>query len=261
MLIIQKGRDLRIITVVCCFTFFCFNTSISLAAKELDAREIVSKVEKKLWSNTSQGRYEMTITTAYWKRTLKMKVWMQRPEKSFIRILSPAKEAGVGSLRVRDEMWNYLPKVERTVKVPPSMMLQAWMGSDFTNDDLVKESSMIDDYTHELIADEKIKSEPVYQVKSVPKPNAAVVWGKLIYHVRKSDLMPLSFDYYDERGRLIKSLIFSDVREMDGRQLPNRWEMRSTDKPENSTVIRLSEIKFDRSIEANIFTLRNLRGR
>jgi len=261
MLIIQKGGELRIIAVVCCFMLLFFNASISVAAKELDGRDIVSEVEKKLWGNTSQGRYEMTITTAYWKRTLKMKVWMQRPDKSFVRILSPAKEAGVGSLRVKDEMWNYLPKVERTVKVPPSMMLQAWMGSDFTNDDLVKESSMINDYTHELIAEEKIKGEPAFQVKSIPKPDAAVVWGKLIYHVRKTDLMPLSFDYYDERGRLIKSLIFSEVREMDGRQLPTRWEMRPTDKPENSTVIVLNEIKFDRPISNKTFTLRNLRGR
>ncbi len=233
----------------------------SAVAQTLDGRTIVVEVEKRLWGSTSQGRYEMTITTPYWQRTLSLNVWMQRPDKSFIRILSPAKEAGVGSLRIKDEMWNYLPKVERTVKVPPSMMLQAWMGSDFTNDDLVKESSMVDDYSHQLIAEEAIDGEPVYRVESTPKPNAPVVWGKLIYRVHQSDLMPLSFDYYDERGRLIKSLIFSDVREMDGRQVPSRWEMRSTDKPENSTVIQLTEVTFDRPIAAKVFTLRNLRGR
>ncbi len=230
-------------------------------AEAPDARAIVAQVEQRLWGNTSQGRYAMTITTPYWQRTLVLQVWMQRPDKSFINIRSPAKEAGVASLRIKDEMWNYLPKVERTVKVPPSMMLQAWMGSDFTNDDLVKESSMIDDYTHELVAEEKINGEPVYRIKSIPKPNAPVVWGKLIYRVRQSDLMPLSFAYYDERDRLIKSLTFSEVRDMDGRKVPIRWEMRSTDKPENSTVIRLDEVTFDRPISPKIFTLRNLRGR
>ena len=233
----------------------------SAVAQTLDGRTIIAEVEKRLWGSTSQGRYEMTITTPYWQRTLLLQVWMQRPDKSFIRILSPAKEAGVGSLRIKDEMWNYLPKVERTVKVPPSMMLQAWMGSDFTNDDLVKESSMINDYTHEIVAEEEIDGEPVYRIKSIPKPGAPVVWGKLIYLVRQSDLMPLSFDYYDERGRLIKSLTFSEVREMDGRQVPTHWEMRPTDKPENVTVIRLDEVTFDRPISAKIFSLRNLRAR
>ncbi len=239
----------------------CLAVSWPLAAQAPDGRSIIAEVEKRLWGSTSQGRYEMTITTPYWQRTLALQVWMQRPDKSFIRILAPAKEAGVGSLRIKDEMWNYLPKVERTIKVPPSMMLQAWMGSDFTNDDLVKESSMIDDYTHEVVAEENINGEAAYRIRSIPKPDAPVVWGKLVYLVRQSDLMPLSFDYYDERGRLIKSLTFSDVREMDGRQVPTRWQMRPTDKPENSTVIRLNEVKFDRQIPAKIFTLRNLRGR
>jgi len=230
-------------------------------AQPPDGRTIVSEIEKRLWGNTSQGGYEMTIATPYWKRTLKLNVFMQRPDKSFVRILSPAKEAGVGSLRIKDEMWNYLPKVERTVKVPPSMMLQAWMGSDFTNDDLVKESSMINDYTHSLLDEETRNGEVIYRVKSIPKPEAPVVWGKLIYEVRKADLMPLSFNYYDERGRLIKALTFSDVREMGGRQIPTRWEMRSTAKPENSTVIKLNNITFDIPISKKVFTLRNLRGR
>lgn len=257
----QQYRQWQFSAALWYFALLCCVLPAPIFAEEIDGRSIVAEVEKRLWGKTSQGRYEMTITTPYWQRTLKLKVWTQRPEKSFIRILSPAKEAGVGSLRIKDEMWNYLPKVERIVKVPPSMMLQAWMGSDFTNDDLVKESSMIDDYTHELIGEENIKGELAYRVKSVPKADAAVVWGKLIYHVRKRDLMPLGFDYYDERGRLLKSLTFSAVAEMDGRQLPTRWEMRPTDKPENATVIRVKEIRFDRSIPTKIFTLRNLRGR
>ncbi len=233
----------------------------ALAAETPDGRAIVAEVEKRLWGKTSQGRYEMRITTPYWQRTLTLQVWMQRPDRSFIRILSPAKEAGVGSLRIRDEMWNYLPKVERVVKVPPSMMLQPWMGSDFTNDDLVKESSVIDDYRHEILGEETLDGETVYRIRSLPKPGAPVVWGKLVYQVRKADLMPLRLDYFDERGRLIKSLRFSEVREMDGRRLPTRWEMRPTEKPENATVIRLLEVRFDRPIPARVFTLRNLRGR
>ena len=94
------------------------------------------RIEVLRWGKTVQGDYEMTITTPRWQRTLQLHAWMDRPKRSFIRILEPAKEKGIGSLRVGGEMWNYLPTVERTIKIPPSMMLQPWMGSDLTNDDL-----------------------------------------------------------------------------------------------------------------------------
>ncbi len=225
----------------------------------LSGQDIVQRVEDLLWGQTSEGQYEMRITTPHWQRTLELQVWMERPEKTFIRILSPAKEAGTGSLRIGSEMWNYLPKVERTIKIPPSMMLQPWMGSDFTNDDLVKESSIVNDYSHALVAEEKQEGEVIYRIESIPKPDAAVVWGKLVYEVRRDDLMPLRLSYYDERGRLIKVLSFSEVREMGGRTLPTRWEMRPVAKPENSTVIRLREVRFDIPLDRKIFTLRNLR--
>ncbi len=230
-----------------------------VAAGSLSGQDIVQRVEDLLWGRTSEGRYEMRITTPHWQRILQLRVWMDRPEKTFIRILSPAKEAGTASLRIGNEMWNYLPKVERTIKIPPSMMLQPWMGSDFTNDDLVKESSIIDDYTHELAAEEARDGVAVYRIESIPRPEAAVVWGKLVYEVRRDDLMPLRLSYYDERGRLIKVLSFGEVREMGGRTLPTRWEMRPVEKPGNATVIRLLEVRFDVPIDRRIFTLRNLR--
>lgn len=245
--------------LVLCWAVLGCVIPITASAQDLDGREIVARVENLLWGKTSEGSYEMAISTPYWQRTLSLQVWMKRPDKSFVRITAPAKEAGVGSLRIEDEMWNYLPKVERTVKIPPSMMLQPWMGSDFTNDDLVKESSMINDYTHRLVATEKSGGEDVYKVESLPKPDAAVVWGKLIYRVRKRDLMPLAIEYYDERGSLVKALSFSEVREMSGRRLPTRWEMRPTGKPGNVTEIRVKDVAFDRPLPESIFTLRNLR--
>jgi len=239
--------------------FLALLLSLPVAAASLSGRDIVSRVESLLWGRTSEGNYQMRITTPHWQRTLELQVWMERPEKTFIRILAPAKEAGIGSLRIGNEMWNYLPKVERIIKIPPSMMLQPWMGSDFTNDDLVKESSIIDDYTHQLVAEEQQDGVGVYRIESIPKPEAAVVWGKLVYEVRREDLIPLRLSYYDERGRLIKVLSFSEVREMGGRTLPTRWEMRPIAKPRNSTVIRLRQVRFDLPIDAGIFTLRNLR--
>ncbi|MFV1996456.1 MAG: outer membrane lipoprotein-sorting protein [Acidiferrobacterales bacterium] len=231
------------------------------AATDVSGRDIVSSVEKRLWGSTVNGRYEMTITTPYWKRTLMLRMWMRRPDKSFVRILSPAKEAGIGSLRIKSEMWNFLPKVERVIKIPPSMMLQPWMGSDFSNDDLVKESSMITDYTHKIVGTENYKGTEVYRIVSTPKPKAAVVWGSIVYVVRKSDSMPMRQEYIDERGQTIKVLTFSDIRKFGDRELPSQWEMRPTKKPGNFTRIRVVDVVFDKPIKDSIFSLRNLRRR
>ncbi|URI07757.1 outer membrane lipoprotein-sorting protein [Aquincola tertiaricarbonis] len=230
-------------------------------AQPSEGRDILDRVEKLLWGSTVQGEYEMTIATPRWQRTLGLRLWMDRPRRSFVRILSPAKEAGIGSLRIGTEMWNYLPNVERIVKIPPSMMLQPWMGSDFTNDDLVKESSILDDYTHKVIATVRLDGETVVQVEAVPKPDAAVVWGRIIYWVRRADAMPLKQEFFSERGERVRVLTFSDVRQVGGRILPTRWEMRPDAKPGNSTTVVLKNAVFDRPVHDEIFSQRNLQKR
>ncbi|MBI4194551.1 MAG: outer membrane lipoprotein-sorting protein [Betaproteobacteria bacterium] len=230
-------------------------------AQEPSGREILDRAETLLWGKTLQGEFEMSIATPRWQRTLTLRAWMDRPGRSFIRILAPAKEAGIGSLRIGAEMWNYLPNVERTIKIPPSMMLQPWMGSDFTNDDLVKESSIINDYTHKILATVTLDGQSVYQVEAMPKPDAAVVWGKIVYWVRKSDFVPLKQEFYSERGELVRVMTFSDIRPMGGRTIPTRWEVRPVAKPENVTTIVMKNVVYNRPVEEEIFTQRNLQKR
>jgi outer membrane lipoprotein-sorting protein len=232
--------------------------SCAALAQEPSGREIVDRVEQLLWGRTVQGDYEMTISTARWQRTLGLKVWIERPKRSFVRIMSPAKEAGIGSLRIGAEMWNYLPNVERVIKIPPSMMLQPWMGSDFTNDDLVKESSILEDYTHKVLATVAIEGQPAYQVEATARPEAAVVWGRILYWVRKADFIPLKEEFYDERGELVRTMTFSDVRDVGGRRVPTRWEMRPQGKPGNFTSIVLKTAVYDQTIGPEVFTQRNL---
>jgi outer membrane lipoprotein-sorting protein len=236
----------------------CALVAPAVRADQPDGREILDRVEKLLWGSTVQGDYEMTITTPRWQRTLDLKVWMDRPRRSFVRIVSPAKEAGIGSLRIGAEMWNYLPNVERTVKIPPSMMLQPWMGSDFTNDDLVKESSILDDYTHKVIGVATGEGGEVLQIEAVPKPEAAVVWGRIVYSVRRADNMPLRQEFFSERGELVRVLSYSDVRMVGGRRMPARWEMRPTAKPGNVTTVVLKEAVFNQPVADDVFTQRNL---
>ncbi|MBS2132118.1 outer membrane lipoprotein-sorting protein (plasmid) [Burkholderia thailandensis] len=244
------------LTLTLIFATAC--AGIAAPASEPNARDIVERVDTLLWGQTLQGEFEMTITTLRWQRTLALRAWIERPRRSFIRIMAPAKEAGIGSLRIGGEMWNYLPNIERTIKIPPSMMLQPWMGSDFTNDDLVKQSSVVDDYTHRILRTETLNGTASYVIESRPKPEAAVVWGKILYWVRQSDLIPLKQEYYDERNELVRVLLFSDVGPMGGRSIPTRWEMRPVSEPGHVTAIVVKSAAYDQPINAEVFTQRNL---
>jgi outer membrane lipoprotein-sorting protein len=232
----------------------------SASAAEPSGRGLVEHVERLLWGKTNYGMSEMTVTTPRWTRTLRIRFWMDRPRYTLIRILDPPKEQGIGSLRIKAEMWNYLPKVTRIIKIPASMMLQPWMGSDFSNDDLVKESSMLEDYTHTLLGMEKLDGTPAYRVQSIPKPEAAVVWGKIVYFIRVADRLPLQQEYYDERGELIKVMSFGDARPLGGRVIPTRWTMQPVAKPGNRTEMVIREITFDRPLDRSLFTLANLQN-
>ncbi len=241
------------------FSLILISTPVIAEAELIDGKEIIRRMDLLMRGDTSSGVYEMTIRDPGWERTLRLRVWEKRKEKkTFIRILSPSKEEGIGTLKIGFEMWNYLPKVEKTIKVPPSMMMQAWMGSDFTNDDLVKESSIVEDYVHRVIREFKIEGFDAYQIEAVPRPDAPVVWDKIFYWVRKGDYVPLRQEFYSEKGELIRVMTFSDIKEMGGRVIPTLWRMRPVKKVGRETTLRVIDVEFDRSIDDEIFTLRNL---
>jgi len=237
-----------------------FTSSIVCAAEpSVNATNIVKQYDQLMQGQTNTGVYSMQVTTPQWQRTLELQVYRQYPSKTFIRILSPAKEAGITSLRIKNEMWNYLPAIEKTIKIPPSMMLQPWMGSDFTNDDLVKESSIVNDYTHTIIRETIVNGQAVYLIEALPKPNAAVIWGKIILWIRKNDFVPLKEEYYNEKQTLIKSLEYSDISQVSDRIIPKTWTMRSLIKPGHFTMIKLIDVTYDHPIDENIFSLTHLK--
>jgi outer membrane lipoprotein-sorting protein len=230
----------------------------SVVAQSLDARAMIHRTEQELRAKTELGTVSMTVRTPDWGRTLEMNYWGINPDKTFIRVIAPAKEAGTSTLRLGSNMWNYLPSVERVIKIPPSLMLQSWMGSDFTNDDLVRESSLEKDYDHKLDGEVTQDGDRCYRVISTPKPDAPVVWGHLVLFVRKQDFLPRREEYYDEKGTLQKVLTFEDFRQMSGRLYPARWKMDSVTKPGHETVLVYSKLIFDRPIPTSVFTQENL---
>ncbi len=229
-------------------------------SSELSVNEIVKQIDELYRSESTYSELEMEIVTPHWKRTLKMKAWSKGMEKTFIRILAPAKEKGVATLRIGNEMWNYLPKTNKVIKVPPSMMMSSWMGSDFTNDDLVREFTWTEDYNFELIQPEDAKEDLLY-IKLVPKEDLPIVWGKIILAARRKDYIPVWEKYYDEKGKLMRVINFKNIKTFDGKKIPAVMELIPQDEEGNKTVIRYLELDFNINVSDDIFSLRNLRSR
>jgi len=229
-----------------------------LAAEEVAAVELMRQVQALLRSDTNVGVYRMEIVRPEWRREFRLKSWDDRPGKRFfIHILAPKKDRGTTFLKVRGNLWMYLPKLERDIKIPPSMMLTSWMGSDFTNDDLVKSSSVVDDYTHRLLKLEGSGESAVATVESVPKPEAPVVWGKLVHRVRL-DGTPLDEVFFDERGAEVRRLSFGNVKVVGGRRIPTRWVIEPLGEKGHQTVLEIEEIAFDVTIAEATFGRANL---
>jgi len=226
--------------------------------QSLTPRQILDKVDDLFRSRSSQALATMTVTTAHWKRSLSLEMWSKGKEKSLSRILAPKKEQGTATLRSGNDIWNYLPKVKRVIKLPSSMMAASWMGSHFTNDDLVKESRMADDYTFEITFSGEMQGQEIVEVTCYPKPDAAVVWGKVLVKALQKEYLPLTIKYYDEDLLLARTMTFSQVSELGGRLLPAVVAMVPEDKPDESTVIHYKKIDFDIDLKDDFFSLRTL---
>ncbi len=224
-------------------------------AKEVNLKSIIDGVDKLYRSQSSQSVVEMEIINPNWERTLRMNIATETMKNTFIDILYPNKEKGSGTLRKSSEMWNYFPKVGKVVKVPPSMMMSSWMGSDFNNDDLVKETTLVDNYSSKLIDQ---KDQTVYFIELLPLKSTVTVWGKILLIVRKSDNMPIKQEYFDEKNKLIRTLYFSEYKQMGSRLIPSKLELIPEGKENQKTIIKYIDAKFDFKHPEDTFSLINL---
>jgi outer membrane lipoprotein-sorting protein len=224
------------------------------------AREIVDRVDRLLRGESSRGELEMQIVTEHWQRTLRMRVWSLGTDHALVQVTAPPREAGTGTLKVGTEVWSYLPRVARTIKVPASMMMGSWMGSHFTNDDLVKESRMVEDYDIAISFEGDRDGARVWEFTLTPRPEAAVVWGRVVEQVRQDDLMPVWVRDYDEDGTLQRTMTFSDFKRMGGRRVPTVITTVPSDKPTERTVLRYRALEFDVGLTPSFFSLQNLQA-
>ena len=232
----------------------------TLPAMAQDAKEIVRKSDTKYnGEKSSYSEMSMTIVRPKYKRTIEMKSWTEVAGNSLTLITAPAKEQGQSFLKNGNNLWSWNPTIQRLIKLPPSMMSQGWMGSDFTNDDILKESSFVKDYTHKIVGTEVIDGLKCYKIELLPLQNSNVVWGKIIMWISVNDYFQLKGEFYDEDEVLVKTHLASKIAVFDDRQLPSLLEIVPADEPGNKTVVTVKKMKFNIKTDQNFFSQQNMK--
>jgi outer membrane lipoprotein-sorting protein len=234
--------------------------ALSIVAQDLTPKEIVRKADEKFnGEKTSTSMMAMTIVRPTWERTIELTNWTSGRDFALTLITAPAKDKGQTFLKRQNEMWSWNPTISRLIKLPPSMMSQGWMGSDYTNDDILKESSVVNDYDHQIIGEEEVDGRLCYKIKLVAKEDAAVIWGHQIRWIDKKDFLFLKSELYDEDAYLVRTETGSEIKTMDGRLIPTRIEMIPAEEEGHKTIIEIKETRFNAPIKESFFSQQNMK--
>lgn len=250
-------KSIRIPVLITCAIFFATIKPPAVSAQT--AAEIIDRMEDVMQGESSYAEMTMTIDRPRYTRDVSMKAWALGDDYSLILITAPARDEGTTYLKRENEIWNYVPTIDRTLKMPPSMMSQSWMGSDFTNDDLVRETTIKDDYDHSISAEETYEGRDAWILELTPKPNTPIVWGKVMIWVDKELFIMLREEKYDQSDKLASTVEFSNITEMDGRVFPAKMTMIPANEPDHRTIMEYETLEFDIDIEASFFTRQNMR--
>ena len=237
-----------------------FSPALMLSGQDLSPKEIIRKADEKFnGEKTSTSIMAMTIVRPTWERTIEFKNWTSGRDYALTLITVPAKEKGQSFLKRENEMWNWNPTISRLIKLPPSMMSQGWMGSDYTNDDILKESSVVNDYNHQILGEEEYDGRMCYKIKMVAKEDAAVIWGHQIRWIDTKDFLFMKSELYDEDGYLVRTELGSDIKAMDGRLIPTRIELIPAEEEDQKTIVEIKEIQFNEPIKDSFFSQQNMK--
>ncbi|CAI2323230.1 TPA: outer membrane lipoprotein-sorting protein [Vibrio parahaemolyticus] len=232
-------------------------TSLSYAESAFD---IVQKSDQAMRGKSSYSEATMEIVRPDWTRSMTMKSWTKGTELSLVLVTAPAKDKGSASLKRHREMWNWVPSIERVIKIAPSMLSQSWMGSDFTNDDLINQSSIVVDYQHALLGNDSFEGDKVWVIEATAKPDAPVVWNKVTLWISQSTYLQRKVEFYDEFDERVNVLTTYDVKELGGRKIATRMEMKPVDKPGNKTIFTTHQAQFDFDINDDFFSQQQMKS-
>jgi len=240
--------------------FLLSGLALPMLGQDLSPKEIIRKADEKFnGEKTSTSIMAMTIVRPTWERTIEFKNWTSGKEYALTLITAPARDKGQTFLKRQNEMWNWNPTISRLIKLPPSMMSQGWMGSDYTNDDILKESSVVNDYNHEIVGEEEVEGRLCYKIKMVAKEDAAVIWGHQIRWIDKQDFLFLKSELYDEDAYLVRTETGSAIKLMDDRLIPTRIELIPAEEEGQMTIIEMKEMRFNEAIKESIFSQQNMK--
>jgi outer membrane lipoprotein-sorting protein len=240
---------------------FLFLGNHQVHAQKMTAKEVVTKSFNLFLGTSSFSVMKMTIVRPSWQRMVEMQNWSMGNAYYISYITAPARDQGQVFLKYDKDMWNYIPAINRTIKIPPSMMMQSWMGSDFTNNDLMKQNSVVTDYSHKFTKEDTLENYNCYVINLKPLPEAAVVWGAIKMWIAKENFNTLKIEYYDTHGKLVKTEVASNLKIMGGKLLPSHLEMISNTKEGHKTVMDILQQEFDiKSINKSFFSIQNIKN-
>lgn len=246
-------------TALIMILFSCSCLYLNVSAQTLTADDIIKKADEKNRGLSSQGEMTMTITRPTWTRSVSMKSWQKGKDYSIVLITAPAKDKGQVFLKIKTDMWNWVPSIEKMIKIPPSMMMQSWMGSDFTNDDLVRESSIIVDYTHKLLGKETVREKTCYKIELIPLEDAAVTWGKVVMWITTDGFDQWKTESYDEDMKLLNVMNAYNIKKMGDREIPTKFEIIPVANKGNKTVMETIYMTFNQTISTDFFSQQNMK--
>jgi len=228
-------------------------------AQETEVLEIIKKADQLFQGESNYGEFTMKIIRPSWERSLSFRSCSKGGEYSLTLVAYPEKEKGQTFLKRQNDLWSWNPTIGRLIKLPPSMLTQGWMGSDYSNDDILKESSMVVDYKHTLTGSDVIAGKDCHRIEMIPNEEAAVVWGKVIKWISKEDYLQLKSTYYDEDGYLIKTELCTEVKRMGDREIPTRIEIIPEDEPGNKTIVIIDKIVYNITVDESFFSQQNMK--
>jgi outer membrane lipoprotein-sorting protein len=244
------------ISIMLLLTLFSAATAFT---QTVNSTDIVKKAYYNVRSENYSMNISMKVVRPSWSRELTFKSYTKGANYGMMVINAPAKDKGISFLRIKSEGWNWLPAIERVIKISPSQMSQSWMGSDFTNEDLLKEASIVNDYTHSLLGEEKFQDVNCYKIQATPKANAAVVWGKIILWISKDDILQRKAEYYDEDGKLINTLVNTAFKTLDGKKIATTLEMTPGNKKGQKTIVTISAANFAEKLDDSFFSTEKMK--
>jgi hypothetical protein len=225
------------------------------------AKSLLNHIDDMWRGKSSYAVTTMQVKTQHYSRMMKMEGWSKGKEQTLFRIIEPLREKGTTTLKSGNHIYTYLPKTDRTIKLTSGMMMGSWMGSHLTNDDLVKEARLEEDYDVTISFEGERDGQNIIEFLLIPKPNAAVVWGKLTLIILADSHIPVVEYYYDEDMQLARTISFTDVKILGGRELPSTLRVVPTDKPDEYTEFVYNQMQFDINVSDSLFSLSSLKKR